>query len=198
MEVKAANGSWIRVPDSRQFPLPDVTDQVFVVNLTGLFPTNNFELRINTYQDIRFDYIGVDTTSQQNVTVQTILPTSADFQQGYTTDSNSSGAFTRYGDVLALTQSADDKFVIGREGDVVSLQFPADTTPVPNGMVRDYFVIASCWFKGKGLSYVPFTVDPLPFQAMTSFPYPTPESYPYDTSHKAYLQTYNTRIINSP
>jgi hypothetical protein len=126
------------------------------------------------------------------------MPSSADLYQGFTSTSNSSGAFTRYDDVLALMQSADDKFVIGREGDVVSLQFPADLSPVPKGMVRDYFVIASCWFKGKGLSYVPFTVDPLPFQTMTSFPYPTTESYPYDAAHKAYLQAYNTRIINSP
>jgi hypothetical protein len=198
MEVKAQNGSWVRVPDDRQFPLPDVTDQEFVVNLTGLFPINDYELRINTYQDIRFDYIGVDASSEQNITVQTMVPTYADLQQEYTTDSNSSGAFTRYGDVLTLLQSADDKFVIGREGDVVSIQFPVDTTPVPAGMVRDYFVIANCWFKGKGLSYVPFSVDPLPFQAMTSFPYPTTESYPNDSAHKTYLQTYNTRIINSP
>jgi hypothetical protein len=198
MEVKAANGSWIRVPDDRQFPLPDVTDQMFVVNLTGLFPTNDYELRINTYQDIRFDYIGVDTTPQQNLNIQTIMPTYANLQQGYTSESNSSGAFTRYGDVLSLLQSADDKFVVGREGDVVSLQFPVDTTPVPKGMVRDYYVIASCWFKGKGLSYVPFSVDPLPFQAMTSFPYPANQSYPYDAAHKAYLQAYNMRIINSP
>jgi hypothetical protein len=198
MEVKAANGSWIRVPDDRQFPLPDVTDQMFVVNLTGLFPTNDYELRINTYQDIRFDYIGVDTTPQQNLNIQTIMPTYANLQQGYTSESNSSGAFTRYGDVLSLLQSADDKFVVGREGDVVSLQFPVDTTPVPKDMVRDYYVIASCWFKGKGLSYVLFSVDPLPFQAMTSFPYPANQSYPYDAAHKAYLQAYNTRIINSP
>jgi hypothetical protein len=43
---------------------------------------------------------------------------------------------------------------------------------------------------------VPFTVDPLPFQTMTSFPYPSNETYPYDAQHEAYLQTYNTRIIN--
>ena len=198
MEVKAQNGSWIRVPDDRQFPLPDVTDETFIVNLTGLFPTNDFELRINTYQNIQFDYIGVDTTNQQNITAKTIMPTYADLQQLDLTNSNSSGAFTRYGDVLSLLQSADDKFVIGREADTVSLQFPVDTSPVPTGMVRDYFVIASCWFKGKGLSYVPFTVDPLPFQTMTSFPYPTTESYPFDASHKAYLQTFNTRTINPP
>ncbi len=197
MEVKAANGSWVRVPDDRQFPLPDVTDDVFVVNLTGLFPTNDFELRINTYQNIQFDYIGVDTTSQANINVQTIMPTSAVLDQGYTTNSNSSGTFTRYGDVLPLLQSADDKFVIGREGDVVSLQFPVDTTPVPVGMVRDYFLVASCWFKGNGLPYMPFTVAPMPFHAMTSFPYSTNESYPYDASHNAYIKTYNTRIINT-
>lgn len=198
MEVKAANGSWVRVPDDRQFPLPDVTDEIFVVNLTGLFPTNNFELRINTYQDIRFDYIGVDTTPQQNINIHNIMPTFAALLQEWPSGSNSTGSFTSYGDVLTLLQSADDKFVIGREGDTVSLQFPVDTTSVPPGMIRDYFLIANCWFKGRGLPYVPFTVDPLPFQAMTSFPYPTTESYPYDMAHKAYLQTYNTRIINSP
>jgi len=195
MEVKAENGSWVRVPDNREFPLPDVTDNTFVVNLTGLFPTNDYELRINTYQNIQFDYIGVDTTPQQNIVVQSILPSSADLEQAFTTDSNSSGAFTKYGDVTTLLQSADDKFVIGRQGDEVTLQFPANLAPVRAGWVRDYFVVANCVFKGDGLPYVPLTVTPLPFQAMTSFPYPSNESYPYDASHQTYLQTFNTRTI---
>ena len=198
MEVKAANGSWVKVPDNREFPLPDVTDNEFIVNLTGLFPTNDYELRINTYQDIQFDYIGVDTTPQQNIVVQTILPSKAELQQGFATDSNSSGAFTRYGDVTALLQSADNQFVIGRQGDSVSLQFSADSAPIPKGWVRDYFVVASCWFKGNGLPYVPLTVDPLPFQAMTSFPYPSNETYPYNSQNNAYLQKYNNRIIGLP
>lgn len=198
MEVKAANGSWVPVPDDRQFPLPDVTDETFVVNLTGLFSTNNYELRINTYQDIRFDYIGVDTTQQQKIIVHDISPSTAVLGSEFPTGSNSTGAFTRYGDVSTLLASADDKFVIGREGDSVSLQFPVDNSPIPSGMVRDYYVVASCWFKGRGLPYVPFTVDPLPFQAMTTFPYTTKESYPYDSSHQMYLQAYNTRIINNP
>ena len=195
MEVKAANGSWVKVPDDREFPLPDVTDDVFVVNMTGLFPTNDYSVRINTYQDIRFDYIGVDTTSQENVNVHQILPSSADFQQIYTTNSNSSGAFTKYGDVTALVLSADDQFVIGREGDGVQLKFPANLPPVAPGMERDFFLVASVWFKGNGLSYVPFTVNPMPFQAMTSFPYPSNESYPYDATHLYYLYKYDTRVI---
>jgi hypothetical protein len=195
MEIKAANGSWVRVPDDREFPLPDVTNNVFVVNLTGLFPTNDYSIRINTYQDIRFDYIGVDTTLQQNLNIRSILPSSTDFQQVYTTNSDSSGAFTKYGDVTALVLSADDQLVIGREGDGVHLEFAANLPPVAAGMERDYFVVASVWFKGNGLSYVPFTVNPMPFQNMTSFPYPSNETYPCDAAHLYYLKIYDTRVI---
>jgi len=198
MQVKAENGSWVNVPADRQFPIPATTDQEFVVNLTGLFPTNNFELRINYYQDIQFDYIGISTSPQQKIVSYTLTPSSAYLTQTFVPNSTSTGAFTRYGDVTTLLQSADNEFVIGREGDVVSIQFPADLPPVPKGWVRDFFVVANCWFKGDGLPYVPFTVDPLPFQAMTSFPYPSNETYPYDAENLAYLQTYNTRIINSP
>ena len=198
MQVLAPNGSWVNVPNDREFPIPHVTNSEFDVNLTGLFPTNNYELKINYYQDIQFDYIGISTTPQQNIIVHTLTLSSATLEQAFVVNSNSSGAFTKYGDVTALLQSADNQFVIGREGDVVSLQFSADLPPVPQGWVRDYFIIASCWFKGEGLPYVPFTVDPLPFQAMTSFPYPSNETYPYTADNLAYLKEYNTRIINPP
>jgi hypothetical protein len=155
-------------------------------------------LRINYYQDIQFDYIGVSTSPQQDMNVYTLTPSSADLTQAYVPNSTSSGALTRYGDVTSLVRSSDNEFVIGRQGDVVSIQFPADLPPVPKGWVRDYIVVANCWFKGDGLPYVPFTVDPLPFQTMTSFPYPSNETYPQDTQHETYLNTYNTRIILAP
>jgi hypothetical protein len=198
MQVMAANGSWVNVPTDREFPIPHTTDNEFVVNMTGLFPTNNYELKINYYQDIQFDYIGVSTAPQQNIIVHPLTLSSANLSQSFSTDSNSSGAFTKYGDVTALLQSADNQFVIGREGDVVSLQFSANLPPVPKAWVRDYFIIANCWFKGNGLPYVPFTVNPLPFQTMTSFPYPTNENYPYTAENQAYLQEYDTRTINPP
>jgi hypothetical protein len=198
MQVIAANGTWVNVPQDREFPIPATTDQTFVVNLTDLFPTNNFMLRINYYQDIQFDYIGVSTSPQQDMNVYTLTPSSADLTQAYVPNSTSSGALTRYGDVTSLVRSSDNEFVIGRQGDVVSIQFPADLPPVPKGWVRDYIVVANCWFKGDGLPYVPFTVDPLPFQTMTSFPYPSNETYPQDTQHETYLNTYNTRIILAP
>ncbi len=55
--------------------------------------------------------------------VYTLTPSSADLTQAYVPNSTSSGAFTRYGDVTALVQSADDEFVIGRQGDVVQSSF---------------------------------------------------------------------------
>jgi len=198
MEVKAANGSWVRVPDNRQFPLVDVTAESFVVDLTGLFPTNDYSLRIHSFFDSRFDYIGVDTTPQQYVKIQQIVPSYASLSQFQQTVSNSSGNFTRYGDITALLQAADDEYVIGRQGDSVSLQFNTATiAPVPAGMERDYFFFVSCWFKVDGLPYVAFTVDELPFHNMSAFPYPAAESYPY-SAHWNYLATYNTRKINAP
>ncbi len=198
MQVKAANGSWVNVPEDREFPLPSVTDEEFVVNLTGLFPTNDFELRINTYQDIQFDYIGISTAPQQNITTYSIAPSSADLEQSFTDATNSTGAFTRYGDVTALLQSADNQYVVGRLGDEVTLKFADNLPPVAPGMVRDYILVANCWFKGTGSPYYNLTVNPLPFQDMTSFPYPANETYPYDASNQAYLQAYNTRVINNP
>jgi hypothetical protein len=198
MEVKAANGSWVRVPDNRQFPLVDVTADSFVVDLTGLFPTNDYSLRIHSFFDVHFDFIGVDTTPQQNVIIQSIAPTYADLTQVRETNSNSSGNFTRYGDVTQLLLAPDDEYVIGRQGDSVALKFDAAALdPVPEGMERDYFFFVSCWFKVDGLPYLPFTVDPLPFHNMSAFPYPATESYPY-SDHWDYLKEYNTRAINVP
>jgi len=197
MEVKDEDGNWVRVPENRQFPLCDVINDRFVVNLTGLFPTNDYSLRINTFFDTHFDYIGVDITPQQDVTIQEILPVDANFYQVFGTSSTSAGNFTRYGDVTQLVRYADDEFVIGRRGDRVLLKFPTDIGPVPENMERDFFVFASIWFKVKGLPYLDFTVDPLPFNDMSCFPYPVTENYPYE-DHLSYLLEYNTRTITIP
>ena len=198
MEVKNAKGAWVRVPDNRQFPLVDVTNDEFAVNLTGLFPTNVYSLRIHSFFDVLFDYIGVDTTPQQKIIVREILPSHAELEQIKTTNSTSSGNFTRYGDVTELVKSADDMFVIGRQGDSVLLQFKTAGIPnVPAGMERDFIFVTSLWFKVDGLPYLSFTVDPLPFNKMSAFPYWPPESYPYDESHLNYLSKFNTRVIQA-
>lgn len=196
MEVKDENGNWVPVPDHRQFPYLDVNGDTLVINLTGLFPTNDYSLRIKTVYDIHFDYIGVDTTLQGETIIQEIHPV-ADLVRSYVTQSNSTGNFTRYGDVTPLLRYADDKFVIVRQGDRILLRYPlADIEPVQENMERDYFLFASAYFKAGPFPYMPFSVDPLPFHSMTVFPYPPTESYPYDQEHMDYLREYNTREIN--
>jgi hypothetical protein len=203
MEVKDANGNWVRIPESRQFPLPpDGVPRTYVVDLTGLFPTNDYSLRISNFWNVTFDYIAVDTTPQRNVTIQRIDPY-ATLYQAYNTTSLASGNFTRYGDVTQLVRNADDEFVIGRQGDAVSLLFPTfNIAPPPENTERDFFFIDSCWFKDENGNWgfgFGFTVDPLPFHDMSGFPYPLDtESYPQDAAHLAYFQEWNTRVINPP
>jgi len=200
IEVKAADGSWIRV--QKDIPLPaDYRARTYTVDLTGIFPEDatDCQIRFNNFWNVTYDYIGIDITSQAETTVKTVDPASATFEQLWTTLSTSSGAFTRYGDVTPLILEADDMFVIGRQGDQVVLQFSISDLEAPaEGLERDYFFVVACWFKdppgawGYGFD---FTVAPLPFNAMSGFPYTNAESYPYDAAHLAYLQHYNTRVI---
>ncbi len=201
LEVKAANGSWLRV--AKDIPLPsDYRSRTYTVDLTGIFPEDvtDYQIRFNNFWNVTYDYIGIDTTTQQTINVQTLKPTTATFSQLWETNSKSTGAFTRYGDVNPLMQQADDMFVIGRQGDQVHMQFSTENLPAPaEGMERDYFFVVACWFKdppgawGYGFD---FTVNPMPFQAMSGFPYTTAEHYPTDAAHQTYIQQYNTRIIS--
>jgi hypothetical protein len=200
MEVKDAYGNWVRVPQSRDFPLPpDGLARTYVVDLTGLFPTNDYSLRISNFWNVTFDYIAVDTTPQQNLTIRTVDPQAYLYQSFEPGTDAATGNFTQYGNVTQLILNPEDMFVIGRQGDAVSLQFPIGNLPDPApGMIRDYFLNESCWFKdatgnwGFGFD---FTVDPLPFSNMTGFAYPPDEHYPNDPQHQAYLDQWNTRTI---
>jgi hypothetical protein len=202
MEFKDANGNWVLVSQDKQIPLPsDYNARTFTVDLTGLFPANviDYQVRFTNFWNVTYDYVGIDTTPQQTTTIQKLFPNSAFFSQMWDTSSDASGAFTRYGDVTPLLQNADNMFVIGRQGDQVNMQFStANLTAPSQGMERDYFFVVACWFKdpprawGYGFN---FTVDPMPFMAMSGFPYPITESYPSDAAHLAYIQQYNTRVI---
>jgi len=181
---------------------PDSNPRTYVIDLTGLFPTRDYSLRINNFWNVTFDYIGVDTLPQQSTTIQKIYPQAYLYQAYAPGTTAATGALTRYGNVTSLVLTEDDMFVIGRQGDALTLQFPIDSIAAPaQGMVRDYFLFESTWFKDESGNWgfgFGFTVDPLPFKSMTGFPYPPTESYPNDTAHQNYLTQWNTRIITDP
>jgi len=201
MEVMDASGNWVRVPQDRQMPTPsDYVPRSFAVDLTGLFPSgvSDYKIRITNFYNVTFDYIAVDTTTQENINIQRING-DAVFEEIIFSPSSSSGDFTKHGDVTQIVSEGDDMFVIGRQGDQVSLRFfTAGLAPLEDGMERDYFMFVACWFKdppgnwGYGFD---FTVDPLPFRSMSGFPYPDTESYPSDDAHMEYLREYNTRTV---
>jgi hypothetical protein len=206
MEVMDAQGNWMRIPQDRQMPTPaDYVPRTFAVDLNGLFPEDvtEYKLRITNFWNVTLDYIGIDTTPQQEVTITEIDPI-ANFKplEFGTTISNASGYFTKYGNVTQLLTEADDMYVIGMQGDNVTLKFPTtNLPPLEDGQERSVFLYVASWFKdppgnwGYGFE---FTVDPLPFRNMSGFPYPDTESYPTTEEYVNYLKEWNTRAINVP
>jgi hypothetical protein len=203
MEVMDASGNWVRVAEDRQMPTPsDYVSRSFAVDLTGLFPegVSEYKIRITNFFNVTFDYIGIDTTAQENIKIQRITP-SATLHQEFANIPYATGNFTRYGDVTPLIIEEDDMFVIGMQGDQVSLRFyTAGLAPVEEGMERDFFLFVADWFKdppGNWGYEFDFTVDPMPFRNMSGFPYPDTESYPFDEAHLQYLREYNTREVKA-
>ena len=92
----------------------------------------------------------------------------------------------------------DDKFVISRHGDEISLAFQG-APPPENGWVRDYLLYADGFGKDMDMSSLyPESMGPLPFHGMSCYPYPPTEKYPDDADHRAYRQKYNTRVFPVP
>jgi len=205
MEVMDAQGNWVRVPQDRQMPTPaDYVPRTFSIDLNGLFSSDvtEYKIRITNFWNVTFDYIGIDISPQEKITVHEILPTASFEPLEYAdTTSTASGMFTRYGNVTELLLEADDMFVIGMQGDRIALKFPtSNLPPLEDGTKRSFFLFVASWFKdppgnwGYGFD---FTVEPLPFQNMSGFPYPDTESYPTTEEYTQYLKEWNTRTFNA-
>ncbi len=105
------------------------------------------------------------------------------------------GLYTRYGDVRELAKDIDDKLIIMGSGDELKLHFRADAfPPLPEGWTRDYLLKVDGWAKDRDPNTAySTTVEPLPFHAMSVYPYPKSEAYPNDAAHEQYRKQYNTR-----
>jgi hypothetical protein len=107
------------------------------------------------------------------------------------------GTYTRYGDVGPLLSDFDDRLVVLGSGEEVALDFdPGSLPPLPPGWTRDYFFLANGYEKDMDFYAAEGnTVDPLPFRAMGTYPYPG-KTFPLDEEHLDYLLEYNTRHIS--
>jgi len=105
------------------------------------------------------------------------------------------GNYTRYGDVLDLVSSVDDRFAVFGSGEGVKLEFDPRSLPaLPSGWVRDYFFYANGFEKDLDFYAAhAFTVEPLPHHGLIAYPYPAGQEYPTDAQHLGYELEYNTR-----
>jgi tetratricopeptide (TPR) repeat protein len=107
------------------------------------------------------------------------------------------GRYTREGDVRALLMETDDKFAIARPGDEIALAFDAAAAgPLPDGWSRTFLLLADGFSKEMDInSASPDEVEPLPFHAMTAYPYRAREHYPDTAEYEQYRARYNTRVV---
>jgi len=110
------------------------------------------------------------------------------------------GRYTREGDVRPLLTATDDRFVVSAPGDEIALAFDASRLPaLPGEWTWTFFVYVDGFSKEMNLhSASPDRLEPLPFHAMSRYPYRADESYPRTRTHDRYRAEYNTRAIGGP
>lgn len=218
LEVETVNG-W--QPLLRNFGFPAGKTKTMVVD-TPTLPAGSHRLRILGTQWLSFDRIAWSTriADDEPRIVARLTADKADlrfrgFSRMYRPAPNGPhyfdyasvetqspwlplpGRYTRFGDVRELLASADDRSVILAPGDEMSLIFDANHLPdPPAGWQRTVFLESHGWDKdadrntGAGQQ-----VEPLPFRAMTTYPYGPDEKFPDSELHRDYLENWLTRVV---
>lgn len=103
------------------------------------------------------------------------------------------GFYTRYGDVRELSSTVDDRMIVMGSGDEIELRFKA-LPPPRAGYTRDFLLLVDGWAKDRDPNTAHGqSTHPLPFHAMSQFPYGPEERFPETRHHREYLERYNTR-----
>jgi hypothetical protein len=222
LQVKDKDGKWRTVVGNIGIPVG--RPQTLVVDLTGKFLSASREVRLLTNMRVYWDRIqvaeGVDDFASK---LTRLDPASASLRwRGFSAEvkpdgrepltydyarvSHDSpwmaftGSFTREGDVRELLKVADDMFVVSRAGDEISLSFdPALLPPLPDGWTRTFLLYADGFSKEMNIhSASPEQVAPLPFHGMKRYPYDASRANPLTPERRAYVERYNTRVVNRP
>ncbi|MCU1289806.1 MAG: putative system TPR-repeat lipoprotein [Acidobacteria bacterium] len=222
LQVRNKRGEWETVIESIGISVG--RPQTVVVDLTGKFLSDSREVRIQTNMKTLWDKIAVDTSADAsaNLRVSRLEPRSADLRErgfslevkpdgkepvlvDYNTVLNDgrwkyfSGSFTRLGSVLPLLSGADDVFVISKTGDELALAFDEKALPpLEKGMKRTFLLRSIGYSKEMDInSASPDAVMPLPFRAMSKYPYGANEQFPMSDEKRKIYDEYTTRIVKT-
>jgi Flp pilus assembly protein TadD len=220
VEALDATGNWVRVMDDMGFPAGG--PRTMTADLGSHLPRGTQRIRISTNLQIYWNSILIDRTSQDQKARLTAVPLArADvrfhgfplkiegkplgnvmyiYERASATGpyTRPAGAYTRYGNVLPLLSSLDDRLVVFGSGDEVALEFDPSLLPnLTKGWVRDYFFVANGYEKDMDFYAYDFnSVAPVPFSTMTKYPYPANQAFPLDDVHLNYILEYNTRYMS--
>jgi hypothetical protein len=223
LQIRDADNTWRTIVP--EVGIPVGRPQTIALDLTRHVPRagGRIDVRVNTSMRVYWDQISMDTSSQAPYTLTRLDPVNAQLRwRGFSAElrfgdrgplrydydrvSSESpwktmpGLYTREGDVRSLVTSTDDQFVVSAPGDEIALAFDAANLPaLPPDWTRTFLLYVDGFSKEMNLhSASPDRLEPLPFHAMTRYPYRAPESYPRTRAHDRYRAEYNTRAIGGP
>jgi tetratricopeptide (TPR) repeat protein len=218
LQVKNARGEWQTVIED--MGMPDGKPKTIAVDLSQKFLSDSREIRIVTNLCVFWDeiFLGEDVGRPQALLTRVAThtanlrfrgfsetkvypgrtqPDDFTYAVSYPTSlwNPTPGLYTRYGPVKDLLEAPDDRYAIMGSGDEVALEFRAESLLVVRpGWKRDFILKVDGWAKDRDPNTAfSQSVEPLPFHAMSSYPYPNQEQYPADEAHRMYRRSYNTR-----
>jgi len=220
IQVKDKSGNWKTIVSNPGFPMGK--DKTVAVDLSNKFLSDDLQIRIVTNMEIYWDHVFFGTvTAYEEPGFMEARILSADlhyrgFSRVYRKGGrygphwfdyadvdtkpkwrDLTGNYTRFGDVLPLLQSSDNKYVISNAGDEMTVEFDASGLPsLKSGWERDFLIRSVGWVKDGDLNTAyGGTVLPLPFHGMKNYTPAAVDRYPDDPDLKEYNRQYNTRVV---
>ncbi|MBE0475547.1 MAG: hypothetical protein IBX62_00370 [Coriobacteriia bacterium] len=214
LEVQDAEGNWVTAePSKATLPKAPEFSRPYVFDVSDIWVSDSRKVRFTFLFKTYVDWIAVDTSEDVPVAMIELPLVSAELRVHGIDDKSGRderyeyvygegngvtlympGAYTRLGDVRELLDACDDKFVIYGGGDELALSFEPAAEP-GSGTRRSFVMYTNGYYKDNKVD-VPHAVEPLPFAAMSNFPYGEDEHYPDDEEHLAYLAEWNTRVVD--
>jgi Flp pilus assembly protein TadD len=187
LEVETVDGAWR--PLDVVVGMPAGKNKTILCDLAGKLPQGAKLLRLITTFELRWDRIALfERSTEAEMGRHEVLPDSAELRfRGFSEIQSRApghpqtpaydkvsarppwrttpqGWCTRYGDVLELVQSRDERLAILNAGDAVTLRFSAAALPsIPPGRERTFFFHSVGWDKDADHNVVEGdTIAPLP------------------------------------
>jgi hypothetical protein len=214
--VPNAHGAWIEAIPYLGFP--GGKTKTIAIDLTGVFPTEDYRVRIQTSMELYWDAAFFSVDEQAAPIKQQVVPLiQAELNyRGYSARHPGSdggpeqydstrrdttphwppmlGQFTRYGEVTDLVQTRDDRLAIFGAGDALEVRFAKPPHDPPLGWKRDFLLYNVGWDKDADLNTVTGqTVEPHPFSGMSQYPLPATEADPDTPTLREYRKTHQVR-----